>query len=234
MSLSTVGVMSTSRSSSVDETAADFEKVRPRLFGIALQILGRAADAEDVVQDVWIRWQGTDRAEVRDRVAFLVTITTRLALNVATSARARREIGVDGPLPEHDRVSVDPALEAERTEALGAAVQVLIERLSRVERAVYVLREAFGYPFREIAGALAISEANARQLSRRAHRHLGEQRRNPVDPGERDGLLDAFLGAARAGDTARLVDLLAAVIVRRSGPDPWRGRATVHARQLVG
>lgn len=190
------------------EAAADFESVRSRLFGIAYQLLGRAVDAEDVVQDVWVRWQGADRARVRDRVAFLVTITTRLALNAATSARARREVSVDGWLPQRDLASVDPALEAERSEALEFAVKLLMERLSPVERAVYVLREAFDYPFREIADVLGLSEANARQLARRARKHLAEQRHNSIDPAQRDGLLEAFLDAARAGDMAHLIDLL--------------------------
>src|SRR5919112_961558 len=99
-----------------------FETVRPRLFGIAYQMLGRAADAEDVVQDVWVRWQGADRALVRDPVAFLVTITTRVSLNAATSACARREVSAGGRLPELDLASVDPAREAERGEALEVAV----------------------------------------------------------------------------------------------------------------
>ena len=185
-----------------------FESVRSRLFGIAYQMLGRAADAEDVVQDVWVRWQGADRARVRDPVAFLVTITTRVALNAATSACARREVSAGGWLPEFDLASVDPAREAERGEALEVAVQLLMERLSPVERAVYLLHEAFDYSFREIAEVLELSEANARQLARRARKHLAEQRHNPVDPAERDGLRRAFLDAARLGDMARLVDLL--------------------------
>ncbi|MGH3767441.1 MAG: sigma-70 family RNA polymerase sigma factor [Pseudonocardiaceae bacterium] len=196
------------------EAAADFDGVRSRLFGIAYQLLRRAADAEDVVQDVWVRWQGADQARIRDRVAFLVTITTRLALNVATSARARREVCVGGWLPQRDLASVDPALEAERSEALEFAVQLLMERLSPVERAVYVLREAFDYPFREIAEVLGLSEVNARQLARRARKHLAEQRHNPVDPAQRDALLEAFLDAARAGDMARLVDLFSNAVFR--------------------
>lgn len=191
------------------EAAADFESLRTRLFGIAYQVLGRAADAEDVVQDVWVRWQRADRAQVRDRVAFLVTITTRVALNAVTSAHARREVSVGGWAPKHDLASLDPALEAERGEAVELAVQLLMERLSPVERAVYVLREAFDYPFREIAEVLELSEANARQLARRARKHLARQPHNPVDPAERDELFAAFLGAARAGDMARLVDQLA-------------------------
>ncbi|MFD1538289.1 sigma-70 family RNA polymerase sigma factor [Nonomuraea guangzhouensis] len=189
-------------------SSADFESLRSRLFGIAYQLLGRAADAEDVVQDVWVRWQGADRARVRDRVAFLVTVTTRVALNAVTSARARREISVGEWRPKRDLASVDPVLEAERGEAVELAVQLLMERLSPVERAVYVLREAFDYPFREIAEVLELSEANARQLARRARQHLAERPRNPVDPSERDGLFDAFLGAARAGDMPRLIGLL--------------------------
>jgi RNA polymerase sigma factor (sigma-70 family) len=196
--------------------AADFENVRSRLFGIAYQVLGGPADAEDVVQDVWIRWQGADREPVRDPVAFLVTVTTRLALNAATSARARREVSVGAGLPERDFASADPAVAAQRTEELALAVHLLIERLSPVERAVYVLREAFDYPFRDLAGALGLSEANARQLARRARVHLAEHRHNPVDPAERDGLLDAFLDAARAGDMARLIDVLTGAAVHSS------------------
>lgn len=207
------------------EAVADFERLRSRLFGIAYQVLGRAADAEDVVQEVWVRWQGADRAQVRDSVAFLVTITTRLALNAATSARTRYEVSVGGLLPERDPGAVDPALEAERSEALEFAVQLLMERLPPVERAVCVLREAFDYPFREIAEILALSEANARQLARRARLHLAEQRHHRVDPAERDGLLDAFLNAARAGEVARLSDLLSNAAHFRAGFN--RGMAPV-------
>jgi RNA polymerase sigma factor (sigma-70 family) len=196
------------------EAVADFERLRFRLFGIAYQVLGGAADAEDVVQDVWVRWQGADRARVRDRVAFLVTVTTRVALNVATSARARREVSVGGSLPARDSASVDPAMCAERSEAVKLAVHLLIERLSPVERAVYVLREAFDYPFRDIAKALEVSEANARQLATRARKRLAEQRHDPVDPAERDGLLAAILDAARAGDMAHLTDVLINAVVR--------------------
>ena len=187
---------------------ADFESVRSRLLGIAYQTLNRAADAEDVVQDVWLRWQGTDHTQVRDPIAFLVTIATRVALNAATSARARREVSAGGRLPELDLASVDPARQAERGEALEVAVQLLMERLSPVERAVYVLHEAFDYPFREIAEVLELSEANARQLAYRARKHLAGHRRKAVDPAERAGLLRAFLDAARLGDMACLIDVL--------------------------
>lgn len=206
-SRSTTGNATTTAVRSGPEAAADFERVRPRLFGIAHRMLGRTADAEDVVQDVWVRWQGTDRAQVRDRVAFLVTVTIRVALNAATSAHARHEVSAGEWIPESDPASVDPAREAERGEALEFAVRLLMERLSPAERAVYVLREAFEYPFREIADILGLSEGNARQLALRARRHLAGQRHNPVDSAERDGLLEAFLDAARAGDMAHLIDL---------------------------
>ena len=204
--------------SGLDEAVAGFEDVRRRLFAIAYQMLGRVADAEDIVQDVWLRWQGADRAHVRDRVGFLVTVTTRVALNAATSARARREVSVGEWLPRPDAAAVDPQLWAERGEELALAVRLLLERLSPVERAVYVLREAFDYPFREIGQALEISEANARQVARRARLHLSEQRQEPVDPAEREELLATFLDAARAGDVAALIGLLTDAVGARSAP----------------
>ncbi|WP_433297257.1 sigma-70 family RNA polymerase sigma factor [Pseudonocardia sp. CA-142604] len=193
----------------VAEGVADFESVRPRLFGIAYRMLGGVADAEDIVQEVWLRWQTADRAGVRDRVGFLVTITTRLALNAATSARARREVSVGRWLPERaSDAAEDPPSRAERIEALELAVRLLLERLSPIERAVYILREAFGYPFCEIATTLVIGESNARQLARRARMHLAEQRRMPVDPEDRGRLLATFIIAAQAGDMTRLKCLL--------------------------
>ena len=199
------------------EEATDFQSVRPRLFGIAYRMLGRVVDAEDVVQDVWVRWQGVDRARVHDRVAFLVTITRRVALNVAVSARARREICVDPWLSERVPTSDDPTLAAERSADLDEAVRLLLQRLSPIERAVFVLREAFGYPFREIAEALQISEANARQRGRRARVHLAEQRYESVQPAECDRLFRAFLDAARSGDVAGLQRVLVDDVIAHSG-----------------
>ena len=188
--------------------AVDFQNLRPRLFGIAYRMLGRTADAEDVVQDVWLRWQGTDRARVNDRVAFLVTITTRVALNVADSARVRREVAIGGCLLEWIPASEDPARAAELSEDLAYAVRLLLQRLSPTERAVFVLREAFGYRFREIAETLAISNVNARQLGRRARLNLTNRRCEPVRPAECDRLLRAILDAAQDGNVADLERLL--------------------------
>jgi RNA polymerase sigma factor (sigma-70 family) len=199
----------------MSEEAADFQRVRPRLFGIAYRMLGRTTDAEDVVQDVWVRWQSTDRTRVNDRVAFLVKITTNVALNVAVSARVRREITVDRWLPDQVPTAEDPTLAAERSEDLAHAVQLLHQRLSPTERAVFVLREAFGYRFREVAETLAISNANARQLGRRARAHLAEQRREPVEQAESDRLLNAFRNAAQDGAIADLERVLVDDVVRR-------------------
>lgn len=217
-----VDIVSESGSSPVSsaEEAADFQTVRPRLFGIAYRLLGRAADAEDVVQDVWVRWQRADRARVQDRVAFLVKITTRLALNVAVSAHTRREVSVDSWFPARVAAPEDPTVAAERSADLEGAVLLLLQRLSPVERAVFVLREAFDYPFREVAEALGISEANARQLGRRARTHLAEPRRAPVHRTARDRLLRAFLDAAQIGTVTRLERLLADDVPAR----PGRGR----------
>ncbi|MEU4767661.1 sigma-70 family RNA polymerase sigma factor [Actinosynnema sp. NPDC023794] len=200
--------------------AADFQSVRPRLFGIAYQMLGRAADAEDVVQDVWLRWQGTDRSVVRNRIAFLVTVTTRVALNVAGSARARREIPVDRWLPGQVLLAEDPTLAPERSDDLERAVLLLLRRLSPTERAVFVLREAFDHPFRDIAETLGISEANARQLGRRARARLAGPRDEPVHRAARDRLLKAFLDAAQVGAVAHLEGLLADDVLGQG-----RGRA---------
>jgi RNA polymerase sigma factor (sigma-70 family) len=154
--------------------AASFQSVRPRLFGIAYRVLGSAADADDVVQDAWIRWQSTDRTRVRDAPAFLATTTTRLAINARQSAHRRRETAIT---PEHveavDAAGDDPAVRAERSEALGRAMDVL-ERLSPTERAVYLMRAAFDEPYRQIAESLGLSEVNTRQIFARARRHLAD------------------------------------------------------------
>jgi RNA polymerase sigma-70 factor (ECF subfamily) len=190
--------------------AASFEAVRPRLFGIAYRTLESAADADDVVQDAWIRWQGTDRNNVRDAAAFLATTTKRLALNVAQSARARRETCIQPWHPEQVDAHADPTLDAERREALELALLTLAQKVSPTERAAYVLREAFDYPYRQIAHVLATSEANARQLVTRARVHLANGRRRQVSAAEQQRFIDAFVDAARTGDLMTLEELLAA------------------------
>ncbi|MCM0674413.1 RNA polymerase sigma-70 factor [Micromonospora phytophila] len=228
------------REASADAVPA-FDAVRPRLFGIAYRMLGSVDDAQDIVQDTWLRWQQTDRSAVRDVTAFLVTTTTRLALNTATSARARRESYVGPWLPEPIHTSADPATRAEQGEALGLALLLLLQRLNPIERAVYVLREAFDYPFRQIAEVLDITEANARQLGRRARTHLAEERHAPVAPADHGRLLHAFLAAARSGDLGQLEKLLARDVVSYADGGgivsaarvPVTGRTNV-ARYIVG
>lgn len=193
-----------------DADAASFQVVRPRLFGIAYRVLGDATEADDVVQDTWIRWQTTDRSEVRDVPAFLATTTTRLAINVIQSARARHERPVGPQLVEAIDVGIDPAYDVEQREALELALRTLLERLSPIERAAYLLREAFEYPYRRIAAVLERSEVNARQLVTRARRRLSGEPCRVVGAAEQERLVDAFVAAAQAGDVATLERLLAA------------------------
>ena len=183
--------------------------MRPRLLGIAHRVLGGAAEAEDVVQDTWIRWHGTSRREVRDAPAFLATATMRLAINLTQSARARHEAPSDAWLPEPIDDAADPTIGVERDEELELAVRTLLEKLSPTERAVYVLREGFDYPYRQIADVLELSEANARQLLVRARARLGGERRRPVQRDEHRRLLAALSAASQTGDLAQLERLLA-------------------------
>ena len=207
----------TTRSSSdpVEDGTSGFLDLRPRLLGIAHRILGSWSEAEDIVQDAWIRWQTYDRSTVLNPTAFLVTTTTRLAINAAQSARARRESSVGQWLPEPVDTSDDLALGAERGEAVELGILLLLQRLSPTERATYVLRQAFDYPYDRIADTLRISEANARQHVSRAGKHLAEERRQPATPPEQRRLVHAFVAAARQGDVAQLEDLFAADVTDR-------------------
>jgi RNA polymerase sigma-70 factor (ECF subfamily) len=193
-----------------DDHTAMFQAVRPRLFGIAYRVLGSAAEADDVVQDAWMRWHGTDRSKVRHADAFLATTTTRLAINATQSARARRDTSIDTWIHGLVDTAADPAHGAERTDALERAVTTLLQTLSPTERAAYVLREAFDYPYRQISQVLATSEANARQLANRARLRLANGRRREVSAPERQRFLEVFVAAAQTGDLAPLERLLAA------------------------
>jgi len=195
---------------------AAFVGVRPRLFGIAYRILGSPADAEDVVQDVWLRWQATDRSVVLNAPAYLATATTRLAINVVQSARSRRETCVGTWLAEPVDASPDPQLEAERGEAVERAVRLLLETLSPRERAAYVLREAFNYRYSQIADVLRLGEANIRQLVSRARRHVAHRPHAQVSSAERRRLLGAFIAAAQQGNCAALEELFASDVAAYS------------------
>jgi RNA polymerase sigma-70 factor (TIGR02957 family) len=194
----------------LDEAASIFTGVRPRLFGIAYRMLGSASQAEDLVQDVWLRWQTTDRSVVHNPGAFLATTATRLAINELQSARARRETYIGPWLPEPVDTSADPFLGAERGEALELAVLMLMEKLTPQERAAYVLREAFDYPYPQIADILQSTEPAVRQLVSRARKHVAGERKIPVPESAQRELLARFLAAARTGDLAGLEQLFAA------------------------
>ena len=193
-----------------DDGLSAFLSVRRRLFGIAYRMLRSAADAEDIVQDVWVRWQTADRRLVRDAAAFLVTTTTRLAINVTQSARSRRERSAGLWLPEQVDTRPDPALGAERVEALELGVLALLKKLSPTERAAYILREAFDYTYRDIANVLRLEEANARQVVTRARQRVADNRRTPANSPEHRRLLEAFIAAINDGDVAGLERVLAA------------------------
>jgi RNA polymerase sigma-70 factor (ECF subfamily) len=194
---------------------AKFQAVRRRLFGIGYRVLGSADQAEDVVQDAWIRWQGVDRSKVRDSAAFLATTTTRLAINAGQSARVRRETYIGTWLTEPADAEADPARGVEQTDALESAVLALLERLSPTERAAYILREGFDYPYRRIAHVLGLSEANARQLVTRARLRLINGRRGHVDGAEHQQLRDAIIDASQTGELTMLERLLAGEVLTR-------------------
>ncbi|MGW1750883.1 RNA polymerase sigma-70 factor [Streptomyces sp. NPDC002092] len=197
--------------------AEEFETHRPRLFGLAYRMLGSADEAEDAVQDAYLRFSGADRTGIEYPAAWLAKVVTNLCLTRLTSARARREHYVGTWLPEPVITSdgtLGPLESAEQRDAVSMAMLILLERLSPTERAVYVLREAFGYGHREIAGVLDLSEANCRQLYRRAVQRVGEDRsRFEAVPERQEELVVSFLTAARDGDLAGLEKLLTADVV---------------------
>ncbi|MBT2400584.1 RNA polymerase sigma-70 factor [Streptomyces sp. ISL-100] len=198
------------------DTVTDvFEEHRPVLTGVAYRMLGRVADAEDVVQEAWLRWSARARDDVREPRPYLVRITTRLAIDRLRHVQARREAYVGPWLPEPLETDFGATVEdtAERAvlaDSVSLAVLVVLESLSPLERAVFVLREAFGFPYGEIAATLERSESAVRQLSGRARRHVEERRpRFDVDPAERRDLTERFLAAASGGDLDALLALLA-------------------------
>jgi RNA polymerase sigma-70 factor (ECF subfamily) len=231
----------------VTGTAAvdEFQQQHHRLFGIAYRMLGSATDAEDVLQDAWLRWQGVDRARVSDPAAFLARTVTNLCLTALTSARARREVYVGPWLPEPvltaDGANLGPLDQAVQRESVSFALLTLLERLSPAERAAYVLREAFAYSPREVAELIGTTEANVRQLHSRARRHVAGAPSREVDPAQWQELVTRFLVAAGTGDLAGLEALLAEDVVSRADGGgiinaarrPVLGRENV-ARYLVG
>jgi RNA polymerase sigma-70 factor (ECF subfamily) len=219
-------------------TAVPDDDLRPLLFSIAYRMLGSVAEAEDVVQEAYLRRAAA--GPVESERAFLTTVTTRLAIDVLRSARRRRETYVGSWLPE-PLVDAEAPARVDSEESVSLAFLVLLERLSPVERAVLVLRDAFELPFSEIAAIVERSEVNCRQILSRARRRIEDDRpRYDPDPAERDALAKRFLAAARDGDLSGLVAMLAsdAVLVGDGGgraraiPRPMHGAAAI-ARALV-
>ncbi|SNT55783.1 RNA polymerase sigma-70 factor, ECF subfamily [Streptosporangium subroseum] len=201
----------------LDAAASVFVTTRPRLFAIARRVLDDVGEAEDVVQETWLRWERTDRSIVVSPPAFLAMTTTRLALNVTQSARRRRETSVGPWLPETVDHNGSPETAAERHDAVDVAVRLLLEKLSPAERAAYLLRKAFDYPYRRISEVLHLGADHTRQLVRRAHEHIATGRRRPVNTVAHRRLVQTFLAAAQTGDLAELEELLAADVSARSG-----------------
>ncbi|MCM2415474.1 RNA polymerase sigma factor SigJ [Streptomyces sp. RKAG290] len=198
------------------DTATDvFEAHRPVLTGVAYRMLGRIADAEDVVQEAWLRWSSATRDDVRGPRAFLIRIVTRLAVDRLRRLQSHRVAYVGPWLPEPLVTDFGPAVpdtaeQAVLADSVSLAVLVVLESLSPLERAVFVLREAFGFPYGEIAATLERTEAAVRQLAGRARHHVGERKpRYDVDPVHRRDLTERFLAAAAGGDIQELLALLA-------------------------
>ncbi|MGI5200541.1 RNA polymerase sigma factor SigJ [Spirillospora sp. CA-108201] len=212
-----------------------FESSRPRLEAIAYRLLGSADEAQDIVQETFLRWQAADIERVEVPEAWLTKVLTNLCLNQLTSARARRETYVGRWLPE-PLLAGDPMLgpadTAEQRESVSYAVLALMERLAPGERAVYVLREAFGYPHREIAEILDITEAAGQQIFHRAKKHVAQGRaRTEIDEAAARRVVEEFLAAATSGQTDELVRLLSkdAVSVGDGG-----GKVPAYAKGFEG
>ncbi len=213
--------------------AEEFEELRPLLFSIAYRILGSVTEAEDAVQESWLRYQSA-AAEVRSAKAFLSATVTRISIDVLRSARVKREqyVGEWFPEPLLTDPYQDPERSAELADSVSMAALLLLERLSPLERAVFVLREVFGFSFPEIAVAVERSEAACRQLGARARRHMEDGRpRFEADRRDRERLATRFFGALWAGDVEGLRELLAADVqlVGDGG-----GKAPQFARAIVG
>lgn len=219
-------------------TAAEvFEEHRRHLFGVAYRMLGSVAEAEDVVQDTWLRWQASADDDVRSPRSYLTTVATRLAIDRLRSAQRRREEYVGPWLPEPVVTDDDPAATAELADSLSMAFLLVLERLNPVERAVLLLHDVFGYDYDEVAAIVERTAANCRQIASRARGHLTSER--PVRPRpsqeEEQRLAFAFAAAAGAGDLAALEGLLAEDAVlwsdggaaRRAARRPVRGRDRV-------
>jgi RNA polymerase sigma-70 factor, ECF subfamily len=216
----------------------EFEQLRPLLFSIAYRILGSVADAEDAVQESWLRYAASSTEPVSAK-AFLSAVVTRISINVLRSARVRREayVGPWFPEPLLEDPYQDPVRSAELADSLSMAVLLLLERLSPSERAVFVLRDVFGFSFAEVAAALGRSEAACRQLAVRARRHMDDGRpRFDADRKDRDELAERFFAAFTDGDVDQLRQFLAAdvaIVGDTGGKAPQWGTGIYGAQNVA-
>jgi RNA polymerase sigma-70 factor (ECF subfamily) len=210
-----------------------FEAERTRLAALAYRMLGTPDDADDIVQDAWLRWEATDRSTIVEPAAWLTTVTTRIAIDRLRSARRRREVYVGPWLPEPLPAGEDdPFAEVASAESLTLGFLTVLERLEPVERAVFLLHDVFGYPFAEVAASVERSEAAARQIAKRARdRVQAERPRIDADPDHAEELAAAFLGAVIQGDVDALRRLLTDDVVHLSDGGPNRRAAR---RPVVG
>lgn len=214
-------------------SADPFVTHRNLLFTVAYELLGSAADAEDVLQESWLRWADVDQAEVRDPRAYLVRIVTRQSLNHLRSSSRRREEYVGEWLPEPMLTSPDVADDVELAESLSMATLTVLETLGPAERAVFVLREVFDVPYDEIAVAVDKSPAAVRQIAHRAKEHVASRRpRVRVERSEQEQVLERFIAALNTGELQALMDVLAPdVVAIADGGGKVRGAAR---RPIVG
>ncbi|MBV9382223.1 MAG: RNA polymerase sigma-70 factor [Streptosporangiaceae bacterium] len=195
-------------------TEDPFTAHRSLLFTVAYEMLGSAADAEDVLQESWLRWAGADRSQVRDPRAYLVRVVTRQALNRLRALTRSREDYVGEWLPEPLLTSPDVAEDAELAESVSIAVLTVLETLSPAERAVFVLREVFDMPYNEIAEAIGKSVPAVRQIARRAREHVAERRpRTRVSRSEQRAVTERFMAALRTGQLQELMEVMAPNVV---------------------
>jgi RNA polymerase sigma-70 factor, ECF subfamily len=189
--------------------AAEFERLRPRLVGVAYAILGTLSEAEDAVQETWIRLQRSDLTQIRDLTGWLITSTSRVALDLLRSSRTRREVYVGPWLPEPVESGLGPADTVTLADEVSWAVLVVLETLSPAERAAFVLHDVFGMPFEEVGRTLGRAPAACRKLASRAREHVeARQPRFDVDPQAHREVVDAFGRATTTGDVQGLLELL--------------------------
>jgi RNA polymerase sigma-70 factor (TIGR02957 family) len=195
-------------------TEDPFVAHRSLLFTVAYEMLGSAADAEDVLQEAWLRWSRVDRSQVRDPRAYLIRVVTRQALNQMRAASRRREEYVGEWLPEPLLTSPDVAEDVELAESVSMAMLTVLETLGPTERAVFVLREVFEMPYGEIAAAIGKPVPTVRQVARRAREHVAAQRpRVRVNPAEQQAVMERFLAAVQTGQVQQLMDIMAPDVV---------------------